>query len=451
MNIDIWSYFSNINFWTAIPLISCAACVGLLIANLRSLRRNNLPSTIFPLTGHNSDSYHTTNSDELTGLFNHRHFHQKLDEEIIRSSRFGFVFSLIIIDLDFFKSYNDIHGHLSGDDILERVSTIIKNHSRTRDVAARYGGDEFAIIFPQTPIASARKMAEQLRFALESDINYKGITVTCSIGLSCWPADGVMKENLINSAQTALQNAKIAGRNRVCVTSKTDPLSSSNISTGQDNNSIILNTIYALAATLDTKDHYTYGHSKKVSKYASDLAAALGYPEKKISTLRTAGLLHDIGKIGVADEILCKKTVLTREEWEPIYAHPAMGVSILKHVDSIKDCLPGVLYHHERFDGKGYPQGLRGDNIPLDARVLAIADTYDAMTSSRPYRNLPLSHEQAITELVNCSGTQFDPILVQAFVEMMGKNPPSPGTFKEIIKNKGNTIKELRVENTSSL
>jgi diguanylate cyclase (GGDEF)-like protein/putative nucleotidyltransferase with HDIG domain len=372
------------------------------------------------------------NIDELTGLFNHRHFHQRLDEEIARSSRFGDVFSLIIVDLDFFKSYNDIHGHLYGDNILKRVGAIIRSNCRAMDVSARYGGDEFAVILPETSVDLALKSAERFRTALESDINYKGMTITCSIGVSSWPTDGVMKEALIHSADSALYFAKKLGRNRTCISSKITTSDSSGPSLGQDDNSskIVLNTIYALAATVDTKDHYTYGHSKKVSKYASDLAAYLGYPENRISIIRTAGLLHDIGKIGVADEILSKKTALNEEEWQPIHSHPTMGVSILKHVDSIKDCLPGVLYHHERFDGRGYPQGLKGDNIPLDARILAIADTFDAMTSARPYRNAPCSNEQAIAELIRCSGTQFDPVIVQAFVKMIEQDKTYPNAVK---------------------
>ena len=377
------------------------------------------------------------NIDELTGLFNHRHFHQRLDEEISRSSRFGNIFSLMLIDLDYFKSYNDIHGHLYGDNILKRVGSVIKNSTRTMDVAARYGGDEFAIILPEASVDLALKMAERLRNAMESDINYKGMTVTCSIGVSSWPTDGVMREDFIHSADAALYYAKKLGRNRVCGSSKLVKSESSTRSLANDTNDMILSTIYALAATVDAKDHYTYGHSKKVSKYSSDLATALGYPEARISTIRTAGLLHDIGKIGVADEILSKNSALTDEEWEPIHSHPTMGVSILKHVDSLKDCLVGVLYHHERFDGSGYPQGLKGDNIPLDARVLAIADTYDAMTSSRPYRTSPLTREQAIAELIRCAGTQFDPVIVQEFVKMMVQNTNKLESAKTINSSPG--------------
>ena len=196
-------------------------------------------------------------------------------------------------------------------------------------------------------------------------------------------------------------------------------LSISNKPASQDNTSIILDTIYALAATVDAKDHYTYGHSKKVSKYACDIASKLGYSEEQIKVIRIAGLLHDIGKIGVSDEILLKNKNLNDEEWKPIHSHPNMGVAILKHVESIKGCLPGVLYHHEKYDGTGYPQGLKGENIPLDARILAVADSYDAMTSNRSYRDNSWNAGRAIEELIRCSGTQFDPKIVQVFIKLL--------------------------------
>jgi len=179
-----------------------------------------------------------------------------------------------------------------------------------------------------------------------------------------------------------------------------------------------LNIIYALAATVDAKDHYTYGHSKKVSEYAVALSEAVGLPEDRITTIRAAALLHDIGKIGVPDSILNKEGTLTEEEWEQIKAHPQDGVEILRHIINLVNCLPAILHHHERYDGNGYPSGLKGGDIPSEARILAVADAYDAITSLRPYRQR-LSPEQAIEELKRCAGTQFDPELVDVFCKMM--------------------------------
>jgi len=185
----------------------------------------------------------------------------------------------------------------------------------------------------------------------------------------------------------------------------------------------ILSTIYALAATVDAKDHYTYGHSKKVGKYATEMAEALGYSSEGIATIRAAALLHDIGKIGVSDTVLLKRARLNDEDWESIREHPKLGAAILKHVDELRGCLPAILYHHERYDGAGYPSGLRGDNIPLDARILTVADAYDAMISFRPYREGKLSPREALAELKRCAGTQFDPLVVEVFVAVREGRP----------------------------
>jgi diguanylate cyclase (GGDEF)-like protein/putative nucleotidyltransferase with HDIG domain len=358
------------------------------------------------------------NTDELTGLFNHRYFHQRLDEEIARSSRFGHIFSLIFLDLDLFKTYNDVHGHLAGDDILSQVARHIKFTIRRTDIGVRYGGDEFAVILPQTSLDGARTLAERMRKRIEAQTDSISVPLTCSIGIACWPADGVMREEIVRSADAALYYAKQTGRNRICLASEVALSHALRVEVQPEAKAAILSTIYALAATVDAKDHHTYGHSKKVAKYATDIAEVLGYSEERMATIRAAALLHDIGKIGVSDRLLEKTGPLTPEDWEPIRAHPNLGVAILKHVNGLHECLAAVQYHHEHYDGSGYPAGLKGENIPQDARIMAVADAYDAMTSLRPYRSGKFTHEQAVAELVRCSGTQFDPVIVEAFASL---------------------------------
>ncbi len=355
------------------------------------------------------------NTDELTTLFNHRYFHERLEEEIARGLRFGTMFSLVFLDLDLFKRYNDIQGHLAGDEVLKQIGECLRDSLRNVDMAFRYGGDEFAAILPGASADDAYKVAERVRRRVEETMDSQGILMTASLGVASWPTDGVMRRGLIQCADLALYDAKRWG-NRTCLHSE---IMSANTRQGEAKstaNKEIISTIYALAATVDARDHYTYGHSRKVSNYAVAIGEAIGLPAERISVLRTAALLHDIGKIGITDELLLSKPgPLTEEDWTPVRAHPNLGVSILKHVDGLAACLPGIQYHHERYDGAGYPSGLASDNIPLDARIIAIADAYEAMTSPRPYREGTLTHEEAVEELERNAGTQFDAELVKIF------------------------------------
>ncbi len=356
-------------------------------------------------------------TDELTGLYNHRYFHERLDEEISRCTRFGEIFSLLFLDLDLFKAYNDIYGHIEGDKVLRDVGGYIQSSIRGIDMAFRYGGDEFTVILPQASLEDARNVGERVRRKVEVEMDSRGAPLSCSVGLASWPTDGVMREEIIRAADAALYHAKQTGRDRVVLYSELGPAQQGSSTMSPDGEPGILSTIYALAATVDAKDSYTYGHSKKVAKYATDIAEEVGYSPERIATLRAAALLHDIGKIGISDELLVKVGPLSPEDWEPIRSHPKLGVAIIKHVESLSGCLAAIQYHHEKYDGSGYPSGLKGENIPLDARILAVADSYDAMTSLRPYRHGKFTHEQATAELRQCAGTQFDPVIVEAFVK----------------------------------
>ncbi|TET27046.1 MAG: diguanylate cyclase, partial [Dehalococcoidia bacterium] len=358
------------------------------------------------------------NTDGLTGLYNHRHFHERLEQEIARGLRFGTVFSVIFLDIDLFKIYNDVYGHLAGDKALRKIGEQIKNSIRNMDMAFRYGGEEFTIILPEAQLDDAYKVAERIRDTIGSATSSRGMPLTVSLGVANWPSDGVAREEIIGCADDALYQAKQMGRNRTCLSSEATKTGTSLVSDKLEARRGALNIIYALAATVDAKDHYTYGHSKKVSEHTVAMAEALGLPKDRVATIRTAALLHDIGKISVSDSILNKEESLSEDEWGEIKAHPQVGVDILRHVIDLVNCLPSILHHHEHYNGSGYPAGLKGNNIPLEARLLAIADAYDAITSLRPYHER-LSPQQALKELRRCAGTQFDPELVEVFCKIM--------------------------------
>jgi diguanylate cyclase (GGDEF)-like protein/putative nucleotidyltransferase with HDIG domain len=353
-------------------------------------------------------------ADELTGLLTHGFFHRRVDEEISRCSRFGNIFSILFMDLDLFKSYNDAFGHIAGDRILKEIAGCIRMSIRSIDIPCRYGGDEFGVVLPGSSIDDAYDVAERIRKTIESRMDSLGIAITCSIGVASWPTSGATKEALLLAADSALYWSKRSGRNRVSLASSV--MSTMRFDNGSEQE--IIEAIHALAATVDAKDHYTYGHSKKTSEYAVRIAQELGYSAERIAKLKAAAMLHDIGKIRVPDNILFKPGPLISEEWVAIREHPKFGVAILKHIKGLSGCLPIIQHHHEHFDGNGYPAGLAGDDIPLDARILAVADAYDAMTSPRPYRPSKLNHQDALKELVRCKGTYFDPEVVRVFTEL---------------------------------
>jgi diguanylate cyclase (GGDEF)-like protein/putative nucleotidyltransferase with HDIG domain len=361
--------------------------------------------------------------DELTNLFNRRHFDERIKQEIERHARYRGMLSLILLDLDFFKAYNDTQGHIAGDKILELVGKLINKAIRNTDLAFRYGGDEFAVILPQSASNDAIVVAERVRGRIASEMSKKDIRISASLGLASWPNDGVTTEELVNAADRALYYAKETGGNMTCIASKMLPSLAETANNRTTTEREVLSIIYNLAATIEARGSYTYGHSRKVSGYAVALAEAVGLPSEKVTVISTAALLHDIGKVGIPDEVLNKAGKLEAEAWELIKSHPKLSATIASHVVSLIACLPAILHHHERWDGDGYPDGLEGEAIPIEARILALADAFDAMTSSRPYRG-KLSYKKVLQELKHCAGTQFDPKLVEAFLPIALSTAP---------------------------
>jgi diguanylate cyclase (GGDEF)-like protein/PAS domain S-box-containing protein len=355
--------------------------------------------------------------DALTGLLNHRCLHERLSDEITRCSQCGDTFALILLDVDSFKQYNDTHGHLAGDEVLKECGQLISRSVRAIDISCRYGGDEFAAILPGASLDGASIVAERIRSQIESGNGLVKAAYTCSVGVALWPADGLTREEIVRAADAALYISKGKGRNCVSLSSeiKQSAMPGAKLGGGRQDDDSVLNTILALAAAVDSRDRHAGDHSRKVSEHAVVIARELGYSDVGIERIRMAALVHDIGMIGVPSQVLTRSSPLSLLEWEQVRAHTRMGVAILRHVRQLEECLEAVQSHHEHYDGKGYPEGLEGESIPLDARIIAVADVFDAITSERPYRK-PLPPERAVEEIKRSSGNQFDPKVVDAFM-----------------------------------
>lgn len=365
-------------------------------------------------------------TDGLTGLYNHRYFQEQLEREIKKATRRDRPLALVIADLDHFKVFNDMSGHVQGDEALRNTAQLLKGSVRVEDMVARYGGEEFVILLSETDGPGALVVADRLRRKIEDfKFNTKPdvfTPLTLSIGIAVFPQDGHVREWLVKRADQALYIAKRRGRNQVCLFSQQE-LSLDELSpTEMVKEELSLGIIQALAAAVDAKDAYTYRHSEAVSKFARALAKGLGMSPAEIEEIKMAGLLHDVGKIGISDDILRKPGRLTPEEWDIIKQHSQLACNILKHVLSLHPIMPAVLHHHERYDGGGYPAGLKGEDIPLVARILCLADSYHAIVSDRPYRKA-FSRQEAVEVIKKDSGTQFDPELVKVFVQILSNTP----------------------------
>lgn len=383
--------------------------------------------------------------DSLTELLNHRHLMQRLDEEISRARRSGHPLTVMMIDIDDFKLVNDAHGHTVGDQLLRLVAGILKETLRETDTIGRYGGDEFLALLPETDGPQAIMVAERVVSAIrarefvlpratgQAEPGDRGldtpnvtshpgaaIPIRLSVGLAVYPVDSASRLELVSLADAAMYCSKRSGSNTVTLAHATD----SGFLAAQNTTFSVLE---GLVNAVDGKDRYTRLHSEQVAHYALSLAEEIGLSEDAKRMLRIAGLLHDVGKIGIPDRILRKPGPLDKEERTVVEQHPLLSEMIMREIPQMTEVLEAVRHHHERYDGTGYPRGLQDGAIPFLSRVIAVADAYSAMILDRPYRRA-LSREEAIDQLRAGSGTQFDPNLVDAFVRFLGTGPEPAAT-----------------------
>jgi diguanylate cyclase (GGDEF)-like protein/putative nucleotidyltransferase with HDIG domain len=381
------------------------------------------------------------------------------------------------MDLDRFKFVNDFYGHLEGDLVLQRVGHILETNCRRSDVVARYGGDEFVILMPETNMEHARQLASKLRGWISADTLLREKNISASFGIACYPLHGSSPQELIQVADASMYLSKHQGGNAVSTADHFDPNEAKkwkrdvleaylgvtlkrmfatgpeafdeiysrlkqfteSLAATESSQSVpaaqvpcpegpqalpqaILDTVTSLAFAIDAKDHYTQGHSQKVSAYAALIAEALELSDLEIEEVRLAGVLHDIGKVAIPEPILNKNGPLNPDEWETMKSHVTFGAKILEPLGPLARIRDMVLHHHEFFDGSGYPHALSGNKIPLGARIIAVADAYDTITSDRTYKKARAAAD-ALAELERCANAQFDPKIVSAFIRVMQSMP----------------------------
>ena len=356
---------------------------------------------------HTARQHATT--DSLTGLLNHRGALETVESAVKAARSEGRPLSLLLGDIDGFKLFNDVYGHVQGDEALKLVARECRRVVESEGNACRYGGDEFLIILPNKDKKAATRVATRITQALgraefqaESDTV---VPIRVSLGVASFPEDTDSPSNLIALADAAMYAAKrrLEGSKRRTVTTRDDTT---------------FGVLDSLVLAVDAKDRYTKDHCDLVAEYAVKLADQMNLSEDAKRALRIAGLLHDIGKLAIPDEILKKPAPLNQEEYETMQHHVRIGEVLIREVPQLKDVIQAVSCHHERYDGTGYPRGLKGEDIPLLGRIIAIADAYSAMCLDRPYRKA-LSHDRILSELVAGAGIQFDPKIADIFVELL--------------------------------
>jgi len=379
--------------------------------------------------------------DPQTGLYNHRYLSEIIEAEFYRAKRYNHPLSVIMLDIDYFKSINDTYGHKFGDMVLKQFAICLKKTVRQCDMVVRFGGEEFVILAPNAERGKALVLSQRILVAVNKCVfgNKKNtVEIRFSIGMASYPDGAVSKAmDLITLADKALDMVKESGGNKIytCADIKGEANHPSFRAVSKDVDFLtkrinklvkrgkqdVVESIFAFAKTLELRDYYTGKHVEQTEYYSTAIANALALSPEDVERIKEASVLHDLGKIGISDKILHKKSRLSRKEFEEIKKHPMIGADIIRPIRFMHDIIPLILYHHERWDGSGYPDGLKGEEIPLGARIIALADVFQALTSNRPYRKA-FSKKKALGIIKKEAGKQFDPNIVDLFLAIAAKS-----------------------------
>ena len=405
--------------YTAAPLIEGGRTTGAVVTFVDISARKAVEAEQRRLL---AEALERADHDPLTSLLNHRAFHKRLHEEADRAQRSGEALAVVLLDIDNFKFFNDVYGHKVGDEVLCLVADALRGASRSYDILARFGGDEFAMLMPCGTGETSALLAQHLGQRL-SGVSYRlpdhdiSIPLGLSLGVAVFPADAPSRAEALEVADDRLRRAKTGGdedgyaeRVRSTLTQEREGFP----------------MLDALVTAVDNKDRYTRRHSEDVMRYSAQIARQMGLDQATQRLVEVAALIHDVGKIGVPDAVLRKPGALTAGEFAAIQQHPIMGAVIAESVPGFEETLDAIRHHHERWDGGGYPAGLAGEDIPFLARVMAVADAYSAMTTDRPYRK-GMDQGKALGILQSGVGVQWDPQCIAAFVRAQeeSKLPPA--------------------------
>jgi diguanylate cyclase (GGDEF)-like protein/putative nucleotidyltransferase with HDIG domain len=356
-----------------------------------------------------------TVTDSLTSLGNHRGFYEDLERELQRVADSGAPLALVLLDVDGLREVNNTYGHQAGDDQLRTLAHTIASMLGARDRAYRIGDDEFAVLLPGVRALAGFQFTQRLNAALKA--GEKHVRATAGVAQAPEPRP---RDELIRDADRALISAKSSGEAAAVYTPDMGLFAESTLEKDDDHIRTLANS---LALAVDAKDSYTQSHSQTVANLCAAIADELGFEARRLQQIRIAGLLHDVGKIGIPDAVLRKPAKLTPSEYELMKTHAALGADIVLAAE-MPQRAEWIRHHHERIDGHGYPEGLAGEEIPLESRVIHVADAFEAMTSDRPYRKGP-GEQFAIEELRRNAGTQFDQDVVDAFLRVLGERSVS--------------------------